>query len=477
MSPRIADEDREGHLPAPGPPAGVELDPIAPGPIAVGGGTAILLEGSHESVLPPGARIRAGELERPLDASGARGEGGLRWWAVLPIPAGALAGEAPIELLARGEEGVRLGSLTVAATTGEPPPGPRPVAGEGPLIAICMATFEPERDRLRRQLDSIRAQTRERWVCVISDDCSSPAGTAAIEEAVAGDPRFHVSRAGERLGFLRNFERAIRMAPPEAELIALADQDDRWFSDKLDALAEALEREPGARLAYSDMRILDGEGRVLSDTYWYLRRNRCEDMASLLVANVVTGAASMFRRELLDDALPFPPAHPTHALYHDHWLALCALATGPVAYLDRPTHDYFRHEESVTVREAPDWLRPQRGPGGRVGLHWRRLTRRLRMGSSAPSWERVYRERWLLIRQLATVLELRLGDRLAARHRRSMGRLLAAERSPAAAAWLAVRCLRPLVGRNETLARERVLLGGLIWRWGRGRRLRAGRMG
>jgi hypothetical protein len=32
-------------------------------------------------------------------------------------------------------------------------------------------------------------------------------------------------------------------------------------------------------------------------------------------------------------------------------------------------------------------------------------------------------------------------------------------------AWLLGRCLRPLIGRNETLARERVLLGGLIWRW------------
>jgi hypothetical protein len=181
----------------------------------------------------------------------------------------------------------------------------------------------------------------------------------------------------------------------------------------------------------------------------------------------------MFRRELLADALPFPPAHPQHALYHDHWLALCALATGPIAYVDRPLHDSFRHEESVTVREAPDWLRPQSGAAGRLRLHWRRLTRRLRMGSAAPSWERVYRERWLLIRQLVAVLEIRLESRIAPRHRRSMDRLLRAERSPLAAAWLLARCLRPLIGHNETLARERVLLGGLIWRWTAGRSRRS----
>ena len=42
--------------------------------------------------------------------------------------------------------------------------------------------------------------------------------------------------------------------------------------------------------------------------------------------NTVTGAASLFRRELLDVALPFPdvPGKP----FHDHWLACVALAIG-----------------------------------------------------------------------------------------------------------------------------------------------------
>jgi glycosyltransferase involved in cell wall biosynthesis len=449
------------------------MDPVTPGPVAVGRGTALVLEGTQHGLLPAGVRLRLGPIERPLDASGARAEDGLRWWTVLPLPAGT-SGAAALELESSGDS-VPLGTVELA----EPPLDEsaavaRPGSGEVPAIAVCMATYEPDPGRLRTQIDSIRAQTRDDWVCVISDDCSSPAAFAGLEEVVGDDRRFAVSRSPRRLGFLRNFERAIDLAPPGARFIALADQDDRWHPDKLAALAEALECNPAARLAYGDMRILDHDGRVLSETYWYLRRNRCDDMASLLVANVVTGAASMFRRELLADALPFPPAHPQHALYHDHWLALCALATGPVAYVDRPLHDYFRHEESVTVREAPDWLRPQSGVAGRLRLHWGRLTRRLRMGSAAPSWERVYRERWLLIRQLVAVLDLRLGSRIALRHRSSMNRLLRAERSPLAAAWLLARCLRPLIGRNETLARERVLLGGLIWRWTAGRSRRSG---
>ncbi|MCB0864949.1 MAG: glycosyltransferase [Solirubrobacterales bacterium] len=447
------------------------LGPIAPSPIEVGGGSAVVLMGelgADASGLTD-LRVRLGEVEAPLGAAGVRTPSGRRmWWATMPLPVGGGAGEALVALVGSGPEGpveIALGEVTIGAPPAPAWPQPADPGGEGPLIAIAMATYEPPEEALRRQMDSIREQGWKRWVCLISDDASSPEAFAGIERAVAGDPRFVVSRSEHRLGFLRNFERALRAVPREAGLVALADQDDRWYPDKLERLAAALAVAPAARLAFSDMRVTDGRGEVLSDTYWYLRREHHEDMASLMVANVVTGGASLFRRDLLDDALPFPPANPDHAVYHDHWLALCALGTGEITYLDEPTYDYTRHDESVTVREAPGWLRPEHGFAGRARLHWRRLTRRLRMGSASPGFAAVYRDRWLLIDQLAIALELRFGERLTRSARRDLRRLERARRSPLAAGWLLGRCLRPLVGRNETLARERVLLGGLLWRW------------
>ena len=76
-----------------------------------------------------------------------------------------------------------------------------------------MATYEPPADLLRMQLDSIREQTHGNWVCVISDDCSSDESFARLRELTDGDDRFAVSRSPERLGFYRNFERALSMAP------------------------------------------------------------------------------------------------------------------------------------------------------------------------------------------------------------------------------------------------------------------------
>ena len=222
-------------------------------------------------------------------------------------------------------------------------------------------------------------------------------------------------------------------------------------------LARALLANPGSSLAYSDVRIADSSGAILSETYWFERRNSFASMASMMIANNVTGAASMFRRELLGPALPFPPGGTGQELYHDHWLALCALASGPLTYLDRPTHDYTRHEASVTVLETEgSWVvaaaGPPRGAADALAALQPAGSGCLARG---PGWRSVYFGRYLLIRQLATILELRIGrDAIPQRHRRDLDRLLAAERSPAGRRLAAGPVLPPL-GRPQRDARPR----------------------
>ena len=116
-----------------------------------------------------------------------------------------------------------------------------------------------------RQLASIRAQTHDNWICVISDDRSSPERFAALQAAVGDDPRFAISRSEQRLGFYANFERALELAPADADFVALADQDDAWHPDKLETLLGAI---GDARLAYSDARIVARDGSAASETFW-----------------------------------------------------------------------------------------------------------------------------------------------------------------------------------------------------------------
>nr|MBA2522018.1 hypothetical protein [Solirubrobacterales bacterium] len=179
MTARIPKQDNEtdpapGGVPVPVPRARLASPP--PERIAVGAGTALVLEGTLESngFGLEGVRIRLGEIEREVDAFGVdsgRTDAGL-WWTVLPIPAGT-AGSRLLELIARGggEEVIMpLGEIELLPEAPVETSEPRKSAANEPLIAICMATHEPAEDRLRRQLDSIRAQGRRRWICLISDD-------------------------------------------------------------------------------------------------------------------------------------------------------------------------------------------------------------------------------------------------------------------------------------------------------------------
>jgi len=329
-------------------------------------------------------------------------------------------------------------------------PEPADMSGEGPLIAICMATHEPPVDLLVRQLESIRAQTHRRWVCLISDDCSSPERFHALQSSTAGDPRFVVSRSPRRLDFYANFERALSMVPAAAEYVALADQDDFWHPDKLAALAARI---GSAKLVYSDARVVARDGELICETYWSRRRNNHQDLLSLLVANSVTGAASLFRSDLLDDALPFPPAQFAH--YHDHWLALTALALGEIAFVGRPLYDYVQHPQATLGHAAAN-----RMPTLRERLRARGGDRRDRV----RMWRMHYFVDVCRLLQCATILELRCGERISPAKHRVLERFLRADESLCSLAELCLRGMRELLGRRQTLGAEWMLFHALAWR-------------
>ena len=260
-----------------------------------------------------------------------------------------------------------------------------------------------------------------------------------------------LSRSGARLGFYRNFERALSLAPAGAEYVALADQDDAWHPDKLATLLAEI---GDARLIYSDARVIDRDGRVIAETYWSRRRNNHSSLLSLLVANSVTGAASLFPAALLEDALPFPPAQFAH--FHDHWLALVALSLGDIAFVERPLYDYVQHGDAALGHAAANRMPAMRE---RFAAVRRDPHERVRM------WRMHYYVDVCRLLQFAAVLRLRCGERIPAAKRRELARFERADRSLLPLAALAARGLRELLGRRrETLGAEWMLFHAFAWR-------------
>jgi len=378
------------------------------------------------------------------------------FWSTIPVEPRRRPGGIALRLDARLSDGTtasaELGRIEVVEPTAPPSyDGLRDRAQTG-LIAICMATFDPDDELFRTQIDSLRAQTDTNWICLISDDCSRPDRFETIEATVRGDRRFVISRSPRRLGFYRNFERALEMVPGEADFVALCDQDDRWYPDKLEVLRRAIGE---ARLAYCDMRLVDAGGRVIASTLWDGRRNNHTNFASMLIANSIPGAASLMRREVAELALPFPEA--PGDLFHDHWLGVVAMATGEVAYVDRPLYDYIQHGGAIQGKMAVEAKAP-------APHRSRRHRFRRRLLGFFTGWRPAYFFGYLPLQLQAQVLLARCSSLLTARKRRTLRRIARSSDSPFDLAWLAIRPARALFGRNETLAAEQALVKGILWR-------------
>src|SRR3954471_3459346 len=433
----------------------VGLESPVPADLAVGAGTALFVAGT---CFAPGEQVESLVLlvdgeEQALGGFGmprletlrANDPDGYRsgFWGLARIVS------APVTLALRARlAGAAVEEAALATTPAAPPVEP---VEAGASVAICMTTCDPPMALFRRQIESIREQTHTDWVCVISDDCSQPDRFAAIQDVLGDDPRFLLSRGSHRLGFYRNFERALALAPAGASHVALADQDDRWHPDKLATLLAEL---GDAQLVYSDARVVDGEGRVLADSYWGRRSNNHSDLLSLLVANSVTGAASLFPALLLRDALPFPPAQFAH--FHDHWLALVALSLGDIAFVGPPLYDYVQRGGATLGPAAAN-----RMPGMRERLEAVRRDPRERI----RLWRMHYYVDVCRLLQFTAVLRLRLWPRMAPDKRRALERFERADRSLAALAALTWRGAQELLGRRrDTLGAEWMLAHGFAWR-------------
>ena len=154
-----------------------------------------------------------------------------------------------------------------------------------------------------------------------------------------------------------------------------------------------------AQLVYSDARVVARDGELISETWWNRRRNNHDDLLSLLVANSVTGAASLFRRELLDYALPFPPA-PVPPLPRPLDRPRRARASARSRFVPEPLYDYVQHGARVArarAREPDDLARANGSP------HQRRLRERVQL------WRLHYFVDIWRLRQFCAVLLMRAG--------------------------------------------------------------------
>lgn len=228
------------------------------------------------------------------------------------------------------------------------------------MISVCLASYNGEK-YIRQQIESILQQLDAGDELIVSDDGSTDSTRSII--AGIGDSRIKLyshTASTEGIGrysrshylVTQNFGYALSMA--SGDYIFLADQDDVWEPDKVSVTLTALQR---YSLVMSNYSIIDSEGKKVQDIY-YTDTPICRTFLGNLIRMPFHGCCMAFRKEVLDNVLPFPKK----LVMHDNWIGLYAWMHGyDVGYIKKPLIRYRRHYANVSasahMSRNPLWFR------------------------------------------------------------------------------------------------------------------------
>jgi glycosyltransferase involved in cell wall biosynthesis len=205
-----------------------------------------------------------------------------------------------------------------------------------PLITVAVATFNGEK-YLREQLDSILYQTYRNFEVIISDDCSTDSTVNIIHEYKRNNVKIKLYQNNSNIGYSGNFEKAILLG--HGDYIALSDQDDIWFPEKL----EILVKEIGTHsLICSDAKLIDENSELMALSLSQHNTSIADHNTVFLeyfFKKCIYGCTMMFTRELAQRAFPLPSS-----LYkHDWWLPIVAMKINGIKFIDDKLVLYRQH--------------------------------------------------------------------------------------------------------------------------------------
>jgi cellulose synthase/poly-beta-1,6-N-acetylglucosamine synthase-like glycosyltransferase len=204
------------------------------------------------------------------------------------------------------------------------------------MRSIVLAAYNGEQ-YIGAQLDSIMAQLASDDEVIVSDDASSDATVQVVQQR--NDPRIQIARNSTRVGYVKNFERAVRLA--RNDRIIFSDQDDLWLPNKTRVLCSALDRRA---CAVSDAIVVDKDLNELHASFFRLRRATNFGFSAVFIKPCFIGATMACRKSYLHSLLPFPPNVP-----HDFWITLNATWDHELEVVMDPLILYRRHATTASV--------------------------------------------------------------------------------------------------------------------------------
>jgi glycosyltransferase involved in cell wall biosynthesis len=221
-----------------------------------------------------------------------------------------------------------------------------------PLVSVIISAYNRP-SMLEQALISVRSQTYDPIEILIQDDSTNDA-CEKIVEIYRHDARIHYSRNRPPLGTSLNLRAGYRSS--RGKYFCTLNDDDLYHAKYIETMVEAMERDSGYSIAFSDSYLIDQNGQIKEeeteantrDSYRsLLQEGSVENTLEVgLVSKSIPGMLALFRRDSID-LDDFPPEVSSG---YDYWVTYLALRDGSPIYYTPQRLTYYRiHDGSQTA--------------------------------------------------------------------------------------------------------------------------------
>lgn len=220
--------------------------------------------------------------------------------------------------------------------------------GADPPGVTVVVTCYKQAAFIEAALDSVAAQDRSDWELVVTDDGSDDGSGELIRAWRDRHPEHPVRLVlhDRNLGLTRTLNEVL--ADCRGRHLAYLGGDDVWHPTKLSRVVAALDADPAAAVAYSDARMVAGDGRELEPSFLaahgHLPPPEGRVFDELLRHNFVVASSAVYRTDAIRAVGGWDPDLP----FEDWDLLLHLADRWPVVVVPEPLVDYRVHDGSAT---------------------------------------------------------------------------------------------------------------------------------
>jgi glycosyltransferase involved in cell wall biosynthesis len=165
-----------------------------------------------------------------------------------------------------------------------------------PKVSVIIPAFNSERF-IGDAIESVLGQTYKDFELIVVDDGSQDQTAQRVRQY--GEQLTYLYQSNSGVAKARN----LGHTHSGGEYLAFLDSDDRWYPRMLEVEVKAMDENPQAGLVYSDVDIIDEEGKLLQERYLAQRARRKKPIDSIIGYHWIPfPSASLKRRNIFEKA-------------------------------------------------------------------------------------------------------------------------------------------------------------------------------